>query len=172
VSISELKLRLADVPGIETLTMQLIGGRQVFGFNGLIAAVDPMATDQEIETAIRDAADLAKFGRGPAEKQAAATDSAALIPSVQLAPATNPTGAKPMSVTGAGHAGLKLRELMDAHKRRIAQLLDDNLAKVQAGFDKQLQGAAAVGTLGDKVNAEGDDLLASVGQFTNDLGLE
>src|ERR1700730_5344782 len=31
MSISELKVRLADVPGIETLTMQLTGGRQVFG---------------------------------------------------------------------------------------------------------------------------------------------
>ncbi len=77
-----------------------------------------------------------------------------------------------MSVIGAGHAGLKLKELMAAHQRHIAQLLDDNLAKVQAGFDKQIRGATAVGVLGDKVNAEGDDLLASVGQFTNDLGLE
>ncbi len=56
MSIADLKARFRDVPGIESLTMQVIGGRQVFGCNGLIAAVDPTANEHEIESAIRHAA--------------------------------------------------------------------------------------------------------------------
>lgn len=164
MSVADLKARLADVPGIETLTAQLLGGRLVFGFNGLIAAVDPLADDQEIEDAIRHAADLAKFGRNPVEKTP--------LPPVGLMPAQTLGGSPMSSGTGASHASLKLKDLMNLHKERIAALLDDGMAKVQAGFDKQLQGATALGKLGDKVNAEGDDILSTVGQFTNDLGLD
>src|ERR1017187_9130463 len=53
MSINDLKDRLHDVPGIENLTLQVLMGRQVFGWNGLIAGVDLNATDEEIENAIR-----------------------------------------------------------------------------------------------------------------------
>lgn len=164
MSVADLKIRLADVPGIETLTSKLFLGRMVFEFNGLIAGTDPLATDQEIEDAIRKTADLAKFGRAPDEKTP--------LPPVGLMPAQTKQGNQMSSGTGASHASLKLKDLMNAHKERIAAMLDDGMAKVQAGFDKQLQGATALGKLGDKVNAEGDDILSTVGQFTNDLGLD
>lgn len=100
------------------------------------------------------------------------TETTTELPKVDLVPPPVPRPSRPVSVTGASHAGLSLKAMMEKHKARIASMLEDNLGKVQAGFDKQMQGATAVGTLGDKVNAEGDDLLAAVGQFTNDLGLE
>lgn len=41
IDLAALKAALSDVAGIDALTMTQIGGRLVFGFNGLIAAVDP-----------------------------------------------------------------------------------------------------------------------------------
>lgn len=139
--IADLKTRLADVQGIETLTLTMIGGRQVFGFAGLIAAVDPLATDQEIENAIRNAARL---------------------PSVALIP-DKPQEVKPMSVTGAKYAGMSLKSRMAAVKTKI----EAGTAKVEANFDKLDQAGDALHALGDSVGAEAEDLLATVGQFTN-----
>ncbi len=60
MSIDELKARLADIPGIETLTMTALVGRHVYGWAGLIAGVDPSATPDEVEHAIRTTAILGK----------------------------------------------------------------------------------------------------------------
>src|SRR4051794_16178635 len=104
MSIADWKTRLADVPGIETLTLTMIGGRHVYGFAGLIAAVDPLATDQEIDDAIRKAARL--------------------IP--------DKPKAKPMSVTGAKYAAgsfsAKLREVRAKIEQGSAKM-DGALAK-------------------------------------------
>jgi hypothetical protein len=118
MSVADLKARLADVPGIETLTMRLICGRQEFGFNGLIAAVDATANDQEIETAIRQTAELAKFRR---------------LASVPFVSPAKPKEARPMSATPArtGFAA-SLRAMMDEARAGVEKARSDGMQTVKA----------------------------------------
>ena len=59
MSIADLKSRCADVPGIETLTMRLTGGRIMLAWGaGYYTSADAAASDGEIETAIRNAIKL------------------------------------------------------------------------------------------------------------------
>lgn len=55
MSIADLKTRLHDVPGIETLTMQMLAGRQNYALNGRLISVDGAASDSDVESAIRAA---------------------------------------------------------------------------------------------------------------------
>jgi hypothetical protein len=135
-----LKAALPDIIGIESLTETIIGGRKVYGFNGLIAAVDMNADEAAIESAIRSAA--------------------------ALRPVTSQPKGNTMSVTGASHAGMTLKQMMSQRKQAMTDAHD----KLKAGFAKLDQATAALDSVGDKVAAEADDLLATVGQFTNDLG--
>ncbi len=140
MSVVDLKARLADIPGIDGLTMQLLAGRQVFGWNGLIAAVDPMATDDEIESAIRMAARL---------------------------PANRMTDERPkdqrMSVTGAAYAGGSLKAQLQAIKDKLAQ----GQSKMASAMEKMNQAAEAHNQLADTVAGEAESLMADIGQFTN-----
>jgi hypothetical protein len=45
----------------------------------------------------------------------------------------------------------------------------DGHAKLQSAFAKMDQATAALNTVGDKVAAEADDLMSSIGQFSNEL---
>jgi len=53
MSIADLKTRLHDVPGIETLTMVMEAGRQNYTLNGRVIAVDAAASDFQVEQATR-----------------------------------------------------------------------------------------------------------------------
>ena len=153
MSVVDLKQRLANVPGIESLSMQLIGGRQVFGWNGLIAAVDPMATDQEIEDAIRNTADLAKFGR---------------LPSVNI------TETKQMS-TPPGSFAASIRAMMDEARAGVAQARTDGLAKVGEAVgklnDAKVATAKVSSTMAQAIEDEAAAVLSELGQISNDLGV-
>lgn len=167
-TIADLKTRLADVPGIETLTLTIIGGRYVFGFNGLIAAVDPLASDQEIDTAIREAADVAKFGRSAADKQ-----TAALLPSVSLN--SEPRKVKPMTTPAPGSFAASLRALMDDARAGVAQAKVDGMAQVQEAVGDLHQVKASVvhvtGKMAQSIKDEAADIRAELGQISNDLGV-
>jgi hypothetical protein len=52
MSIADLKTRLHDVPGIETLTMQMLAGRQNYSVAGRLVSLDAGASDVEVEQAI------------------------------------------------------------------------------------------------------------------------
>lgn len=153
VNLRALKFALADIDGIETLTQANVGGRMVFGF-GVSAAsttigVDPAATDDQIIAAIRKAAEA---------KQPA--------PAAPAAAAPQPTqGTTTMSVTGAAHVGTSLKDMLNDRKAKIAAAHD----KLNTNFGKLDQATAALDTLGDKVGAEADDLLATVGQISNEI---
>ena len=59
MSIADLKMRLADVPGIETLSMALEAGRIMLRWGTIYSAsVDAAASDADIEAAIRNAIKL------------------------------------------------------------------------------------------------------------------
>jgi hypothetical protein len=55
MSIADLKTRLHDVPGIETLSMQMLAGQQNYNLDGRVIQVDAAASDVEMEQAIRSA---------------------------------------------------------------------------------------------------------------------
>jgi hypothetical protein len=141
MSLFDLKSRMADIPGIEGLTMQLANGRQVFTIGNVVGSVGAFAADQEIEDAIR---------------------AAIRLPAVPLI--DQPKDA-PMSITGAAHVSTSLKDMLAQRKQAMA----DGHAKLQGAFAKMDQATAALNSVGDKVAAEADDLLASVGQFTNEL---
>lgn len=151
-----VKARLADVPGIDGMSVSNIAGRINFGMDGKIASVDENASDADIDAAIR-----ATFGDhvtpAPAAAPLAAPAAAPAIPAKETAA---------VSVTGAAHVGTSLKDMLTQRKAKISAAHD----KLSANFDKLDQATAALDTLGDKVGSEAADLLAVVGQFTNDLG--
>jgi hypothetical protein len=169
MSIQSLKERLRDVPGIETLTMRLIGGRQTFGFDGLLVATDLSAAESQIETAIRDAVQN-RLAPAPV------TQSSDLIPPVTLQGASSqplpaPTKADSMSVAGTGGFASNLRAQIEAAKGRMAQGQTDASAKVAAGIAK-LDAAMATSTqvatsVAKSFEDEADALLSEIGQFSN-----
>lgn len=151
MSIADLKLRLADVPGIETLTLTTIAGRQVFGFAGLIAAVDPMADDQEIETAIRNASRL---------------------PSVALIP-DKPQEVKPMTAPASGSFAASLKAMMDEARAGVVQARADGLVKVGDAVGKlneaKLATEKVAGSMAQAMEDEAASALSELGQISNDL---
>jgi hypothetical protein len=161
MSVSDLKTRLHDVPGIENLTMQNLAGRQVYSLGGKVIGLDPNASDAEIENAIRAAVASPSIALIPLEGA-----SVALLPNVAPAPSQSIPRGKAMSVTGAAHAGMSLKQMMADKKAKLAAAHD----KLSANFGKLDQATAALDSLGDDVGSEADDLLASIGQFKNDLG--
>ncbi|WP_316214146.1 hypothetical protein [Bradyrhizobium sp. SZCCHNR2032] len=148
---------MADVPGIETLTMGFEAGRITLRWGAYAASVDAAASDGDVETAIRNAIKLPPVTMIPDKPAPAAV-------------ARPQTKVQPMSVTGASAAGQSLRELMEDNRRQLADLTAAHMDTMRAGFAKQLQGVQALGRLADKVHSEGDDFLALIGQYTNDLG--
>lgn len=146
--LAALKARMPEIVGIDELTETVVGGRRVFGFNGLIAAVDLKANETEIEATIRKTAGLRNA-----------------VPVAEPV-TTQPKGQPMSSVTGARSASMSLKQMMEQAKQSVA----DGMAEVQAGIDKHARAGAALKTLGSTLNHDGDDLLATVGQFTNDLG--
>lgn len=147
--VEELKARLSDVPGIQNLTMQSLAGMDRYCFDGLIVSVPPLASQSEIETAIRNAARL----------------PAVTMPTVQPMPKPQTTG-KAMSVTGALYAGGSLKDQLASIKAKIAQ----GQGKMSAAIEKMNQAAEAHNQLADTVSSEADSLLADIGQFTNSMG--
>lgn len=142
MSIADLKQRMTDVLGIEVLTKRQDPetGWLIFTVGDHVATTHPRASDQEIETAIRNALRL---------------------PSVALIP-DKPKGT-PMSVTGAGHAGGSLSQRL----RAIRQKVEAGSAKMDGALSKMEQAADAHNQLADTVEGEADALLAEIGQFTN-----
>lgn len=142
MSISDLKARLPDVSGIETLTLALSAGHQRLTWSGgaMTTTVSAFASDQDIEDAIRNATRL---------------------PAVSLI-AANPKE-ETMSVTGAGYAGGNLKTQLAA----IRQKMQDGQAKMAGALERMNVAAEAHNSLADTVSAEADALLADIGQFTN-----
>lgn len=160
MSINDLKDRLRDIPGIEGLTMTLIAGRQQFCFNGMIAATDPLATDQEIEDAIRSAAQLAAFGR-PSQSTP--------LPTVNL------TEPKPMTAPSPGSFAASIRAMMDEARAGVAQARTDGLAKVGEAVgklnDAKVATTKVAGTMAQTIEDEAASVLSELGQISNDLGV-
>jgi hypothetical protein len=152
MSVNDLRARMSDIPGIDGLTMQLLGGRQCFSWgNGMLIAVDPMATDQEIETAIR---------------------SASRLPSVALIPDKQETA--PMTAPAPGSFAASIRAMMDEARADLAEERTAGLAKVKEAVGKLGEAKAAVtkvsASMARTIEDEAASVLAELGQISNDLG--
>lgn len=157
MSIHDLKSRLADVPGIETLTMQNLVGRHVYGFNGLIAAVDPSATPQEIEEAIRAVA-LNRTMNPPD-----ASNIPAMVPYTPLPP-VNLTEAKPMS--DSSPTGFVPGEISGLFKSLRARK-DAMVADIMANGAEVANILTAGEQMAANLKAEGEALKAEFATLTN-----
>jgi hypothetical protein len=148
MSLFDLKSRMADIPGIEGLTMQLANGRQVFTIGEHVASTTAFASDAEIETAIRDALRL---------------------PSVALIP-DKPKDA-PMSTPAPGSFAASIRAMMDEARAGVAQARTDGLAKVGAAIAKldeaKVQTARVAEGMARAIADEADAALAELGQISN-----
>lgn len=170
MSVEDIKSRLRDVPGIQDLTMQTLLGRQVFGWNGLIAGVDPNATDQEIEDAIRNAADIADR---PRALDAARTATLAALAVTPL-PTVNLTEPKPMTAPAAGSFAASIRAMMDEARAGVAQARTDGLAKVGEAIGKLNDAKTATTkvavSMAKTIEDEAASVLSELGQISNDIG--
>lgn len=158
MSIDQLKARLRDVPGIETLTLQNIAGRSAYGFNGLIAAVDPNSTDDQIETAIRMASIQAALRP--------ANDEPTPLPPVNI------TEPKPMT-TQPGSFSAAIKAMMDEARAGVAQARTDGLAKVGEAIgklnDAKTATAKVAATMAGTIEDEAASVMSELGQISNDL---
>ncbi|WP_156928751.1 hypothetical protein [Bradyrhizobium sp. th.b2] len=142
MSIADLRSRMADVPGIETLTLALSAGYQhlTWANGGMSASVGAFASDQDIEDAIRNAMRL---------------------PAVSIIP--DQPKEETMSVTGAGYAGGSFSTRL----RAIRQKVENTSTKMDAALTRMEQAADAHDQLATAVEGDADRLLADIGQFTN-----
>lgn len=161
-----VKARLADVPGIDGMSVSNIAGRMQFGMDGKIAAVDENASDAEIDAAIR-----ATFG-GKTVTDTTITTAAPAAAATPVPAAPSPvtavpkTPALPSNVTGAAHVGTTLKDMLTQRKSAMIAAHE----KLSANFAKLDVATEALNTVADNVGGEADDLMATLGQFTNDLG--
>lgn len=165
--LAALKASLADLAGIESLSETVIGGRKVYGFNGLIAAVDMSADDAAIEAAIRNAAGLR------AEK-VANIGLAAVAGALDLAPFPPQPKGKPMSTPAPGSFAASIRAMMDEARDGVARARSDGLAQVRDAVGKLHEAKDATthvaGQMARTIEDEAASVLSELGQISNDLG--
>lgn len=82
-----------------------------------------------------------------------------------LSPPTQPKS-NTMSITGAAPVTLSIKQMIEQSRVTVKAAHE----KLTANAGKVQQAADALSGLGDDLGKEGDDLLAMVGQYKNDLG--
>jgi hypothetical protein len=168
LSIAELKQRLADVPGIEGLTMQIAMGRQIFGLNGKLIGVDAGASDAEVERVIR----AAIASDAVAEIIPPASPSAALLPPLIPEQPAKPKEVR-MSSPAPGSFAASIRAMMDEARSGVAKAREEGLAKVSDAVSKLGEAKAATehvaASMAKTIHDEADAVMAELGLISNDL---
>lgn len=152
--IADLKDALRDVPGIDSLTMTTLCGKQQFGWNGLLVQVGPMAPQEEIERSIRNTAQLANYRKLPANT----------IDGV-------PERKARMSISTGFAASLKA--LMDEARADLERTRTEGMTRVQGALGKYSEAKAATvqvsASLAKTIEDEAASVMAELGQISNDL---
>lgn len=167
MGIAHVKEHLRDLPGAESMSMDMQAGQCVYSINGFTVTLPASTSDADAAAAIR--ATLTDSAARAAAPQPASippmpdAPSAALIPSVSPAPAAAPAGV----ASPASHA-LTIKDALAQHSAKLDAILQASLATLQAALDDQVNtvtgGVDAVTT---KVKSHTDDFKAILGQFTN-----
>lgn len=148
---------MADVAGIESLTMSLEAGRIVLRWgDGYSATVDASASDAECEVAVRRAVQLPPLSAIPDK------------PAAMAAPALS-NGVSSMS--NPASTGASVKQIMEDHVRMMGEIQAAQVQILEASLARQRETVAgAVGKVAEKIDGQTDDFLAIMGQFANDLG--
>lgn len=159
-----VKARLADVPGIENLSVANIEGRFEFGMDGKIAAVNELASDADIDSAIRIIFGGHVTPLPPAQP---------LPPAPTAAPAT-PKAATMTTTPAPGSFAASLKAMMDEAKNGLAQAQSAGRARVKEAVGKFADATVATGKVSETIATQIEDAassaLADLGQISNDLG--
>ena len=157
MSIHDLKSRMSDVAGIETLTMGVEAGRIVLRWDGYSAVVDASASDADCETAVRNAIKLPPVSLIP-DKPAA------------ISVAAKAYGAATMS-TNPASAGASVKQMMEEHTRMMGEIQQAQLRILEGTLARQRETVAgAVGKIAQQIDGQTDEFLSALGQYSNDLG--
>jgi type IV secretory pathway VirB10-like protein len=173
MSIADLKTRLHDAPGIETLTMQIIAGRQNYSVAGRLVSLDVAASDQALEEAIRAAIASPAVARMPAGTPIPPAIAPAPAANVQAAPTAPATAPKPATSSGhPGSAASAVQDMMQEHVRLMRVIDAASLESLRISLERQRRAmSAAPSKIAEKIDGQTDDFLSIMGQFTNDLGI-
>lgn len=195
MGITDIKQRLSDIPGIEGLTMQMLGGRQNYGIGGKIVSVDGGASDAVAMEAIRAAMSssspvqmpagssiVASDIAGPAPANAGApvhTPSAPAINSAALLPPVNVTAQSvtlqpeaapvttPAPSSPAAHA-LTIKDVLSEHTQKLNQILQAQIVQLQATLTDQVDTVVSgTNAVIARSKQHTDDFKAILGQFSN-----
>lgn len=115
MSIHDLKQRMADVSGIETLTMIMIAGRQNYNVAGKVVALDAAASDLEVEAAIRAAMSsdaIVQIPVGTPVASAPATQAEDVVNPPQAGEASPERGTSPATNNTAQSKGTATTDVM------------------------------------------------------------
>lgn len=157
MSVHELKAALADVPGVESLTLaNAPNGNQLVTIAGRTVEVSPTASNAEIALAFRE--------------PAMSTPNVTVTPLPQVTYRT-----APMSTPAApGSFAASIKAMMDEARAGVVQARTDGLAVVGAAVSKLGDAKAAVthvtSTMAATIESEAADVMAELGQISNDLG--
>lgn len=145
--VEELKSRLSDVSGIGSLTMQTLAGMDRYCFDGIIVSMPPLASQSEIERAIRNAARL----------------PAVTMPQVQPMPKAQTGTRTNMATTGAKF----LADLIRTRQAKVKDQLAQAGNELNAVMDEMEATADAATKQVADAKAEVADLKAALGLNSN-----
>lgn len=154
MSVHELKHALAAVPGVETLTLNYApNGNELVTIAGRTVEMSPGTSNADI---------------------AAAFVGTPLPPPVTYAAAPQTTRTKSMTTPNPGSFVAGIRAMMDEARAGVAQARADGLARVGDAVGKLNDAKAATahvaGTMAKTIEDEAADVMAELGQISNDLG--
>lgn len=156
--LAAVKAALSDVKGIADLTVTYIGGRMVFAWDGIVAAVDPAATLAEVEDRMRKAVAL-RASAPPQQPAAAPTEGTATMSTPAPAP---------------GSFAASLRAMMNEARAGVEKAKSEGLAQVQDAVGKLNEAKEATtkvaGSMAKQIHDEAASVLSELGQISNDLG--
>lgn len=154
MSIQDLRARVTDVPGTESLSMALEGGRIILRWRGgYEASADAAASNAELERAVRNAAALPPSTLIP-EKETA--------PVTTASPPGRPSGANPADTVSA------LDRVMQDHVRMMSDIHAAQLKILESTLARQRDSVATgVGTMAAQIDRQTDDFCAMMARWTN-----
>lgn len=173
MSLASLKVRMADISGIEKLSMELLAGRQNYSLGGRLISVDSAASDADVERAVRASLSSPAIAQLPAGTPAGAQAA----PSASLLPAVNPQlrqESKPMTTAGTGGFAASIKAMMNDALAGMAQAQVEGLARIQHSVGKLNEAKTATMQVAESMAKSIDDqtaaVLSELGQISNDLG--
>jgi hypothetical protein len=156
MSIEELRARLADLPGSESLTMQTLGGRELYSISGKVVGVPIGASIADAEAAIR-----------------AAIASPEIVTNT---PITEKPRERPSTAPAPGSFAASLKAMMATARAGVEQARADGLSQVSDAVEKLNEAKAATvnvtGAMAKAIQSEAADVMAELGLISNDLNGE